>query len=191
MAFRSGNTIKGVFYTAAGAIAVFGIVKADVSLFEDVFATTRILRGKSIKLGTAAAIGVAATLAAYELLLADQSRNSISKLSHYESAGGVVVDALVGVVPLYGTAAMLGWQLGLVVVVGLQAITGDLPNSLALKIVSSPGSAVVFLFEYAFATDIPSDIANDALVQLLSFLAETARYLNSLNPPQPTLLLVP
>ncbi len=191
VAFRSGNTIKGVFYAAAGAIAVFGIVKADVSLFEDVFATTRILRGKSIKLGTAAAIGVAATLAAYELLLADQSRNSISKLSHYESAGGVVVDALVGVVPLYGTAAMLGWQLGLVVVVGLQAITGDLPNSLALKIVSSPGSTVVFLFEYAFATDIPSDIANDALVQLLSFLAETARYLNSLNPPQPTLLLVP
>src|SRR5207249_471802 len=111
---------------------------------------------------------VGATLAAYELLLADQSRTSIGKLSHYESAGGVVVDALVGVVPLYGTAAMLGWQLGLVVVVGLQAITGDLPNSLALKIVSSPGSAVVFLFEYAFATDIPSDIANDALVQLLS-----------------------
>jgi len=64
-------------------------------------------------------------------------------------------------------------------------------NSLAVKRVSSPGSTVVFLFEYAFTTEIPSDVAEDALVQLLKFLAEVARYSNSLNPPIPTLVLVP
>jgi len=191
VAFREGNNVKGAIYVAAGVTAVFGIVKADVSLFEDVFATTRILRGKSVKFGTAAAIGVGGILASYELFLASQSSNSITKLTHYESAGAVAVDTIVGVVPLYGTAAMLGWQLGLVVAVGVQSIVGVLPNLLALKIVSTPGSVVVFLFEYVFAAEIPSDVANDALVQLLAFLADTARYLNSLDPPQPTLLLVP
>jgi len=94
-------------------------------------------------------------------------------------------------VPLYGAAAMLGWQLGLVVAVGLQAVVGTLPNPLALKIVSTPGSTIVFLFEYVFSAEIPSDVANDALVQLLNFLAGTARFNNSLDSPDPTVLLVP
>ena len=92
---------------------------------------------------------------------------------------------------MYGAAAMLGWQLGLVVSVGLQSILGTLPNPIALRIVSSPGSTVVFLLEYLFATEVPSEIANEALVQLLNFLADTARYLNALDPPHPTLLVVP
>src|SRR5207249_8878652 len=91
----------------------------------------------------------------------------------------------------YGTAAMLGWQLGLLAAVGLQAIVGTLPDPIALKIVSTPGSAAVFFFEYIFATEIPSDIAEDALIQLLNFLAAAATLSNSLDPPRPTILLVP
>jgi len=49
----------------------------------------------------------------------------------------------------------------------------------------------VFLFEYAFASGIPSEVAADALSQLLVVLAETASYNNSQNPPVPPLLLVP
>ena len=72
-----------------------------------------------------------------------------------------------------------------------EAAVGIVPDPLAFKIVSTPGSTIVFLFEYTFGGEIPAAIANDALVQLLDFLAETARFLNSLSPPQPTLLLVP
>src|SRR5206468_4223399 len=114
-----------------------------------------------------------------------------ARLSHLEGASATVVDGLFAMVPLYGVAAMLGWQLGLVVSVGLEAAVGIMPDPLAVKIVSTPGSTVVFLFEYTFGGEIPAAIANDALVQLLNLLAETARFLNSLNPPQPTLLLVP
>ena len=130
-------------------------------------------------------------LAIYEITLGTQTANPITQLSHYEGAGALFVDGLISAYPLYGTAAMLGWQLGLVVTVGLQSIVGAMPNPLALKIVSTPGSAIVFLFEYVFATEIPSDVANDALVQLLNLLASTARFLNSSDPPQPTVLLVP
>ena len=102
-----------------------------------------------------------------------------------------MVDSVVAAVPLYGAAAMLGWQLGLTVVIGLEALLGVMPDRLAIKIVSSPGSTTTFLFEYVFAAEIPSEIAREALVQLLNFLAEAARYSNSLDPPSPTLLLVP
>jgi len=191
LAFRDGDGVKGGFYAAAGATAIFGIVKADVPLLERVFARGRISKGISIKLGTAAAVAVGGLLASYEVYLASQSNNPVAQLSHYESAGATVVDTLVATVPLYGTAAMLGWQLGLLAAVGLQAILGTLPDPIALKIVSTPGSAVVFLFEYVFATEIPSDVAEDALVQLLNFLAYVATFSNSLDPPQPTILLVP
>src|SRR2546425_2657977 len=191
LAFRDGDLVKGTFYTAAGATAVFGIVKADVPLLERLFSRTRALKGISLKLGTAAAVAVGGILASYEVFLASQTSDSIARLSHYESAGAVGVDALVAAVPLYGAASMLGWQLGLVVAVGLQAVVGTLPNPLALKIVSTPGSTIVFFFEYVFAAEIPSDVANDALVPLLNFLAETARFNNSLDPPDPTVLLVP
>ena len=86
---------------------------------------------------------------------------------------------------------MLGWQLGLTVTVGVQALLGTMPNPLALKIVSTPGSTITFLFEYVFASEIPADVAEDALIQLLNFLASEARLQNSLDPPIPTLLLVP
>jgi len=71
------------------------------------------------------------------------------------------------------------------------ALLGVMPDALAVKIVSTPGSTIVFLFEYVFATEIPSDIAEDALTQLLNFMAGLARYNNALDPPQPTVLLVP
>jgi hypothetical protein len=47
------------------------------------------------------------------------------------------------------------------------------------------------LFEYAFTTEIPSEIAADALTRLLNFLVGAASYNNALDPPIPTLLLVP
>jgi hypothetical protein len=191
LAFRDGDAIKGSFYVAAGTTGVFGIVKADVPLFERLFRSSRIFKGAHVKLGTVASVAVGGVLASYEIFQASQSADSITRLSHYEGAGSVVVDSLITAVPVMGVAAMLGWQLGLVVTVGLQSLVGSMPDPMALKIVSSPGSTIVFLFEYIFTTDIPSGIANDALSQLLAFLADTSRFLNSLHPPQPTLLLVP
>ena len=191
VAFQQGDAIKGAFYIAAGATAIFGIVKADVSLFENLLATTRILRGKSVKLGTLAGIATGGILASYELFLAAQTHDPIARLSHYESAGGIAVDGIVAAVPLYGTAAMLGWQLGLTFVVGVEALLGIMPNPLALKIVSSPGTTLVFLFEYVFTTDIPSDVAENALVSVLIFLVDMASLNNTMNPPSPTVVLVP
>ena len=191
LAFRDGDLVKGTMFTLAGSTAVFGIVKADVPLLERAFQSTRVLSGKSIKLGTAAGIAVTGILASYEIFQASQTSDPSARLSHFEGASATVVDGLFAMVPLYGVAAMLGWQLGLVVSVGLEAAVGIVPDPLAVKIVSTPGSTIVFLFEYTFGGEIPAAIANDALVQLLDFLAETARFLNSLSPPQPTLLLVP
>src|SRR5437867_3551438 len=191
LAFRDGDVVKGTVYVLAGATATFGIVKSDVAL------TGKLLEGRiskvglRVRLGTVALIAVTGILASFELFQASQTSDSIKRLSHYESAGAVLVDSMVAAVPLYGAAAMLGWQLGLVAAVGVEALLGVMPDRLTLKIVSSPGSTIVFLFEYIFSTDIPSEVAQDALIQILNFLAEVARYSNSLDPPTPTLLLVP
>ena len=130
-------------------------------------------------------------MASYEVFQASQANNRINRLSHYESAGTIVVDTIIAVVPLYGAAAMLGWQLGLTITVGAEALFGIMPNTIAVRIVSTPGSTIAFFFEYIFGSEIPSNVAEDALIRLLSELAAEARFLNSLDPPVPTLLLVP
>jgi hypothetical protein len=191
LAFRDGDVVKGTFYSLAGATAVFGVVKADTKLVEGLFQGRIFEDGIKVRIGVVAAIAVGGILASYEVFQASQTDNPIRRLSHYESAATIGVDTLIAVVPLYGAAAMLGWQLGLTIAVGAEALIGNMPNPLALKIVSSPGSTITFLFEYVFASEIPADVAEDALIRLLNFLAAAARFDNSLDPPVPTLLLVP
>ncbi len=191
LAFRDGDIVKGTVYVLAGATAVFGVVRSDAVLVRGLFKGRILGAGIKIRLGVAAAIAVGGILASYEVFQASQTDNPIKRLSHYESAGTIVVDTIIAVVPLYGAAAMLGWQLGLTITVGAKALLGILPDPLALKIVSTPGSTITFLFEYVFGSEIPSDVAEDALIQLLNFLADTARFDNSLDPPEPTILLVP
>jgi hypothetical protein len=191
MAFRDGDVVKGTVFALAGATAAFGIVKSDVVL------TGKLLEGRiskvglRVRLGTVATIAVTGILASFELYQAGQTHDPIKRLSHYESAGAIVADSTIAAVPLYGAAGMLGWQLGLNIAVGVGALLGVLPDPLAVRIVSTPGSAIVFLFEYAFTTEIPSEIAADALTRLLNFLVGAASYNNALDPPIPTLLLVP
>jgi len=191
LAFRDGDTVKGTVYALAGATAVFGVLRSDVVLAERIFEARTVTAGVKIRLGVVAAIAVGGILASFEVFQAGQTDNPIRRLSHYESAGAILVDTIIAVVPLYGVAAMLGWQLGLTITVGAEALLGIMPNPLALKIVSTPGSTVTFLFEYIFGSEIPSDLAEDALIRLLNVLADTARFENSLDPPVPTLLLVP
>jgi hypothetical protein len=191
LAFRDGDIVKGTVFVLAGATATFGIARSDVILIERVFEIRSRAVAFRVKLGTAALIAVTGILASYELFQAGQSDNAIKRLSHYENAGALVVDSMVAAVPLYGAAAMLGWQLGLNIAVGVGALLGIMPDMLALRIVSTPGSTIVFLFEYIFTTEIPSEVAEEALSRLLTFLADAARYNNSLDPAVPTLLLVP
>jgi len=191
LAFRDGDVVKGTVYVLAGATAVFGVVRSDAVLAEGLFEGRVFKAGITVRLGVAAAIAVGGILASYEVFQASQTDNPIKRLSHYESAGTILIDSVIAVVPLYGAAAMLGWQLGLTITVGAEALLGIMPNPLALKIVSTPGTTITFFFEYVFGSEIPSDVAEDALIQLLNFLADTARLDNSLDPPLPTLLLVP
>jgi len=191
LAFRDGDVVKGTVFALAGATAVFGIQKSDVVLVERLFGGRMEGVGLKVRFGSVAIVAVTGILASFEIYQAEQSNNPVARQSHYETAGAIVVDSLAAAVPLYGAAAMLGWQLGLTIAVGSGALLGVLPNPLAVKIVSSPGTTIVFLFEYAFTTEIPSDVAEDALTQLLIFLAGLARFNDALDPPVPTLLLVP
>ncbi|HII41389.1 MAG TPA: hypothetical protein HA326_09270 [Thermoplasmata archaeon] len=102
-----------------------------------------------------------------------------------------MVDTAISIVPLYGPAVSIGWQLGIGVAVGAQLLLGMVPNRLAAQIVSSPGSLAVFSFEYVLGEDIPSAIAMDALSSVLSALGDSLRLCNSMSPPIPTVLVAP
>ncbi len=191
LAYMEGDALRGTVYAFAGAVTVFGIVRSEVVLAPSLFEGSAIRSGVSLKVGMAATLAVGGILASYELFLAATSADAIQSLSHYEAVGATVLDTSLGVVPLYGPALSIGWQLGLGLAVGLQNQLGIVPNRLAAKLTSSPGSTIVFLFEYILGGEIPSAIAEDALGALLSALAESMRFCNNLNPPSPTILVAP
>jgi urea transporter len=191
LAYTEGDMVKCSIYGLAGGVAAFGVVKSQVILSPRLFEGGAIRGGVAIKAGTLATIAVGGILASYELSMALGSDEAIAKLAHYEAAGTTLVDTLVSVVPLYGPAISIGWQVGLGAAVGVQLLLGIVPDPLAAKIVSSPGSLAVFSFEYVLGQDIPSAIAMDALNRVLLALGESVRLCNCLNPPIPTVLVAP
>src|SRR5256712_3936827 len=101
LAFRDGDVVKGSVYVLAGATAVFGIVKSDTVLIRGLFKGQLFGAGLKIRLGVAAAVAVGGILASYEVFQASQADHPIKRLSHYESAGAIVRDSIIAVVPLY------------------------------------------------------------------------------------------
>ena len=77
-------------YTAAGATAVFGIVKADVPLLERLFSRTRALKGVSVKLGTAASVAVGGLLASTLSMSTDDFMSGRYILRNSGAAGSIV-----------------------------------------------------------------------------------------------------
>lgn len=191
LAWLDGDTVKATVFCAAGAVGILGIVKANVDLAKRAFPGGLFGKGVSLKLGPAAAIAVGGILSAYEISLGLGATDPIERLSHYEIASASMVDTLIGVIPLYGAPISLGWQMGLGILVGVHMLAGIVPDTLAVRIVSSPGSTAVFLFEYTLGNEIPSSIAQDALNTVLNALSESVRLCNCLNPPLPTVLVAP
>ena len=191
LAYVDGDVLKGTVYASAGAVAILGIVRSEVVLAPSLFEGGAIRAGVTLKVGMIATLAVGGILASYELLLAGSSADAIQSLSHYEAAATTMLDTSLGVFPLYGPALSIGWQLGVGLAVSLQSLLGMVPSRLAARLTSSPGSTVVFLFEYILGGEIPSAIAEDALNTLLSALAETMRMCNSRDSPSPTVLVAP
>lgn len=191
LAYAEGDSIRGTIFLAAGGLSVFGIVKSQVILSPRLFEGGVVRGGVTLRLGAAAALAVGAILASYEVYLATVSSNSIGSLAHYETAGTTFLDAGISIVPLYGPALSLGWQLGLGLSVAVQDLLGILPDRLAARLTSSPGSTIVFLFEYVLGGEIPSAIAEDALVTLLSALNDAMRFLNLSGSGTPTVVVAP
>ncbi len=155
VAFIQGDAIKGSVYTAATATAVFGQTLGDVP-FKKVGA-----RGAlgNLKVGTALAAATGTILASYALFKAASSLDSIAQLMYLEQASALTLDTGIILIPGYGTAILGSWT------VTVAAMSVLMPNGVASRIVSSPGSSVTFAIEYLFSGAIPSAIAEDAFIQ--------------------------
>jgi hypothetical protein len=163
IAFQQGDEIRGLVYGTSAAIGVIGVLRAERTL-----ASLSIFRGsrfRAIRVGSLATAASGVLLAGYEVSLGFASTDEMSRRFHFERAASQTIDTGLLLVPGYGTAIILSWSL---TITGLSLI---LPNPLAAKITSSPGSAIVFLFEYVFTTGIPSAIAEQALTDALGVMA--------------------
>jgi hypothetical protein len=191
LAFRDGDTIKGTIYVAAGATSTFGILRGNVELIRNAFKFQGFGRGVALRLGVVAGLAVGGILAGYELFAAGSTDNPILSMVHRENAVSIVLDSLIGVLPLYGPSAMLGWQVGLGVAILVQGWSGTVSNPLALRICSSPGTTITFLLEFYFGDNVPAAFAEDAYTKVVNFLADTVMFCNRMGIPIPSALLVP
>ena len=159
IAFQEGDTLRGLVYGTNAALGIVNVFKGQAPLSTlSIFRSSRI---EAVKFGSIATVASGALLTGYEVHLGLQSTDEISRDFHFERAAAQSVDTALALVPWYGAAITLSWTL---TVTGLSVI---LPSPLAARITSSPGSAVVFLFEYFLTGEIPSVISQQVLTDAI------------------------
>lgn len=189
LAFRDGNYLKATAYAVSGSLAVLSVVKSNSANGIDL-SLGPIKNSVKVKWGTVTAVAAGTVLASYDLYMASQTSDPLKKQAYLEDAAAGMLDTVISVCP-YGGVVMLSWLGGVALGVVLTGLLGIAPNQLAIHIVGSPGSTIVFLFEYYFTTVIPADVAEDALRQLLGNLVDAAQFMNRIDPPVPTIVIFP
>jgi len=101
--------------------------------------------------------------------------DALSQRYHFERSAAVVIDTSLTLIPVYGSAAVLGWTVGSFIASLL------MPNALAASITSSPGSTITFLVEYFFSGTIPSSIAQDAFRHAAGSVITLAEGMNTIQ----------
>jgi hypothetical protein len=162
IAFQQGDEIRGLVYGTNAVIGVVGILKGEAAL--STLSVFRSNRFGAVKVGTIAMAASGALLAGYEATLGLQASEELERRHHFERAAAQTIDTSIALVPGYGAAITFSWGF---TIVGLSLI---MPNPLAVRITSSPGSALVFLFEYAFTSEIPTEIAEQALTNAINVM---------------------
>lgn len=181
IAFRDGDVIRGTIYTLSTGTSVLSVAKSDLPLY-DLGVRSKL---GALEVGTVAALAASVLLTGYNIYQGASTDDPILKRSHYESASAVAIDSAIAfLVPGYGAAAQFGW-------LGENLLMSFImPNALASKITSSPGTTITFVIEYIFTSNIPSETAKDALGGALNAAVQMAKeesesgYSVAVIPPQ-------
>ncbi|HLB69223.1 MAG TPA: Ig-like domain-containing protein [Thermoplasmata archaeon] len=155
IAFRQGDELRGLVYSSNAGLGLLGVFKGNVAL-------SRLfpLQGQrflAIRVGTLANAASGALIAGYELHQGLTSSNEILRRIHFERSAAVAIDTAISIVPIYGPAFLLSWTFTNLL------FSRIMPDPLAARITSSPGSVIAFLFEYFLTGSVPGEIANKVL----------------------------
>jgi len=167
IAFRDGNVVKGIAFSTYGTLGVLSVFRGEYQLAQVL--PMRNQRLGSLKVGPIATVAAGGLLAGTEFYEGLQSSSELVRRSHFERSVAYGIDTAVAVIPGYGGIIVTAWGF---TNLGLSLI---MPNRIAARITSSPGTTIVFLFEYFFSGAIPSEIAKEVLentIQITILMAQ-------------------
>jgi len=167
IAFHEGDFVKGLVYTSNAAVGVFGVFRGEATLASVL--GSRNARLASITIGKVAVIASGALMAGYELSAGFQAIHEIDRRGHFERAAGLTIDTAISIIPTYGATIVLAWSL---TNLGMSLV---LPNKLAARITSTPGTTIIFLLEYFLGGTIPAEIAQSVLDHALEIMISHVR----------------
>ncbi|OGS42063.1 MAG: hypothetical protein A3K67_00400 [Euryarchaeota archaeon RBG_16_62_10] len=176
-AIRDGDYVRGCAYALEGVVGAYMEIKESKALMS-------LRPGQDLpKLyGAAAAIGVGAIEIFYDYWKYTQTSDEILKLHYTEDAVANYINMMIAIAP-YGAVVQGAWT----ITIGF--LSAVIPDSLASKICSSPGSAAVFYYEYWTRDDIvPAVICEDAYNFARSWLIDEAVRRNQHGDPTKVVL---
>ena len=127
----------------------------------------------SLKVGLLASIASGVLIGGYELYAGLVASDGLEQRAHFEKAAARAADTVISVIPGFGVAIQISWSL---TNLGLSLL---IPNRLAARITSSPGSTIVFLFEYELTGEIPAPLAEAVLGEAIDNVINPVTALNS------------
>lgn len=191
-AYKNGERFEMAYYTTKGAIGVVNTTANVVKVTENTVGYAgkagRLAKLTTKKAGVAIAVVTGAVQASYDIYKYNTTNDNILKSAYAESIAADVIDTGISVAAVFSPhtlAVQATWMIE-IEIYGL--IFGE---DFAYKVAKSPGSAVVFLAEYIFTGEVPSQLAGPAYEDARDLLIDRINNDNEVRLPYLTLFVDP
>jgi len=180
VAWKDGDYVKATAYTFKSGIGVYAVMYANKIVLDLAKAGSKF---NALKMSSVGVIACGSIEVGYSLHKTLNTDDDFEKKKYLDRCFASVMDTAFLAVPWYGTVISLTWS-GVILAASL-----IVPDDLAIRVCSSPGSAIIFLLAVFFGSTIPSAVADTAYAIAADFMTEQANIRNDRGIP--TIVILP
>lgn len=191
-AYKNGEKIEVAYYSAkatiSGTTSVANVVKVTENTVGYAGKAGRLAKLTTKKAGVALALATGTVEISYNLYKYNTTNDNILKSAYAENISACMVDTGISVASVFSPHVLAMQATWMIEIEIYGFIFGE---NFAYKVAKSPGQAAVFLAQYFFTTDVPSQMAQTAYTVCRDDLLNQIKLLNEVPLPYLTFFVDP
>lgn len=191
-AYKNGERMEVAYYSTkaviGGTTGVANVVKVTENTVGYAGKAGRLAKLTTKKAGVALALATGTVEISYNLYKYNTTNDNILKSAYAENISACVLDTGISIASVFSPHVLAIQATWMIEIEIYRAIWGE---TFAYKVAKSPGQAAVFLVQYFFTTDVPSEMAQNAYTICRDHLLEQIKLFNDVSLPYLTFFVDP